>query len=75
MMLIDVPEGIFIRIVSYRAGRRASFRLMEMGMIIGEKIKIITKQPYGPVLVEVKDSRIAIGRGLAMKIIVEEIKK
>ena len=45
-------------------------RLQELGFTTNEKIKVLHTNPPGPILVEVKDSRVAIGRGIGMKIII-----
>jgi len=42
-----------------------------MGFVRGEKVKMLRAGP-GPVLVLVKCSRVALGWGVAMKIIVED---
>ena len=52
------------------AGRRATHRLAEMGLTPGTDFKVL--QNYGgPLLVSVRGSRLAIGRGIAEKIWVE----
>ena len=48
-------------------------RLYSMGLIPGEIIKIINTDKKGPLIIEIKDTKIAIGRGMAMKILVEEV--
>ncbi len=46
-------------------------RLAELGMSPGEKIRVLQCYSGGPVIVAVKeDTRMAIGRGMAHKIIV-----
>lgn len=64
----DGSEGTIVKII---AGRGLTRRLYEMGFVPGEKVKVIRSSGPGPVLVLIKDSRMAIGRGVAMKIIVE----
>ena len=68
-----VPPGFEVRIVGLHGGRRLVQRLSNLGFTIGGKIKVVHTHNPGPVLVEVKDSRIALGRGCSMKIIVEEV--
>ena len=48
-------------------------RVTELGFTLNTPIRIIKSIGMGPVLVEVKGSRIAIGRGIAMKIMVRQI--
>lgn len=78
--MMEIPLGILAigteaRITKIHGGRGLVRRLSEMGFTPGTKVKIVHNcNPYvGPVLLEVKDSRIALGRGVAMKIMVEEV--
>ncbi len=61
-------EGEEAEIFNTRGGRGAILRVNELGFYPGSRIKIIRNIKAGPVLVELKGSRIAIGRGIAMKI-------
>jgi len=79
-MMRGIPLGTLAigteaKIIKIYGGRGLVRRLSEMGFTPGTKVKIVhNHNPYvGPVLVEVKDSRIALGRGVSMKIVVEEV--
>ena len=74
MPLGALTVGTEAKITRIYGGRGIVRRLSEMGFTPGTKVKIVhNHNPYvGPVLVEVKDSRIALGRGVSMKIMVEE---
>lgn len=48
-------------------------RLQEMGVLKGEIIEVNRNAGIGPIEVNVKGTKLAIGRGIASKIIVEEI--
>ena len=51
-------------------GKEESRRLLEnLGFTVGEKIKIVSSNG-GNVIVQVKDSRVAVSRGAANKIMV-----
>lgn len=67
-MLNEGDEG---QVREIKGGRGLIRRLSELGFIGGEKIRILHSHSSGPILVEIKDSRIAIGRGVAMKIIID----
>ncbi|MCD6263366.1 ferrous iron transport protein A [Candidatus Bathyarchaeota archaeon] len=69
-----LPEGTRARVIKVYGGRGLTRRLAELGFNIGELVKVVRNHHSGPVLIEVKDSRIALGRGVALKIIVEEVK-
>ena len=58
-------------VVSINAGQRATQRLSGMGITPGTMVTSIGQAPFnGPIQITVRGSRLAIGRGLAMKIIV-----
>ncbi len=47
-------------------------RLSDMGVTPGSKIKVIKNDSLGPLIISVGDTRLAIGRGMALQISVEE---
>jgi ferrous iron transport protein A len=46
-------------------------RLTEMGLTLGTPVKMVSDAISGPVVIEVRDCRLALGRGVATKIYVE----
>lgn len=66
-MLGENMEGV---IVGIRGGRGLVRRLVEMGLTIGTRVRVLRSDFPGPVLIEVRGSRIALGRGVAMKVLV-----
>ena len=70
MPLAMLPEGGEAVIIGVVAGRGLARRLYEMGFVRGERVKMLRAGP-GPVLVLVKGSRVALGWGVAMKILVD----
>ncbi len=71
--LDEVPPGTKARVVRLEAGTRALRRLAEMGLTPGTIVEVLTDYG-GPILVRVRGSVIAIGRGMARKVIVEPVK-
>jgi len=54
-------------------GYRCARRLMDMGLTPGTKIEVSKSAPFhGPIEVIVRGSRLALGRGMAERIIVEK---
>ncbi len=70
-----LPEGAWAEISHTKGGRGVILRVNELGFYPGSRIKMIRNVKAGPVLVELKGCRIAIGRGIAMKIFCEQIEK
>ena len=64
------PAGQTLRLLEIRAGRRLTHRMAEMGLTPGVTLRVV-QDNGGPLLVSVRGSRIAIGRGLAHKLLVE----
>ncbi len=54
-------------------GENARKRLMAMGFIPGTDLKIVRNDRRGPLIISLLNSRVVIGRGIAQKILVEEI--
>lgn len=64
-------EGTFARVADMKAGFDMEKRLKDMGILRDEQIKIIKNDTKGPVIINVKGAQIALGRGVAEKIVVE----
>jgi ferrous iron transport protein A len=70
LTLVTAGEGVRIREI--RGGRRLRQRLAEMGLNPGTRLQVIFANRDGPLIVGVKDSRLAIGWGMAHRILVED---
>jgi ferrous iron transport protein A len=68
--LAMVGAGQMVKLVKVAAGRVLCRRLAEMGLTPGVHLEVLQDQG-GPLLLAVRDSRLALGRGMAQKIIVE----
>ncbi|MCD6592825.1 ferrous iron transport protein A [Candidatus Bathyarchaeota archaeon] len=71
MPLAMLPENEEARVVEVRGGRGLVRRLSELGFTPGARVKVLFSNSPGPVLINVRGSRIALGRGLLMRIIVD----
>lgn len=70
--LTNLNPGKSGRVKNIAAGDCATKRLYEMGFNTGANVKVI-KNDRGPVIVSLSGNKIAIGRGLANKIIIDDI--
>ncbi len=70
--LSTLPPGTRARIVSVIGGRGAVRRAMEMGLVPGAIVEVVSNNA-GPLIVRVSGTMIALGRGLAHKILVEPL--
>jgi len=64
-------EGVWLKVVGLRPGRNVQHRLIELGLTVGSRICILQRGGSCPMLIGVGDSRLALGHGLAGKILVE----
>ena len=70
VMLNRAPPGADVVITAVRAGWGLKRRLADMGLVPGTGVSIINNARPGPVILEVRGSRLAIGHGVAAKIMV-----
>lgn len=56
-------------------GNFFNMRLLSLGFIPGEQIMVVNRYGNGPITVNVKGNKIALGRGAAAKIIISEAGK
>lgn len=73
MPLSMAASGERLKVERLIGGCEIRHRLTAMGLSIGDEIEAISN--YGPIIINVKGSRLAIGRGLAQKILVSQINK
>lgn len=77
MSLDEAKIDDVVVVKSINAGHRALRRLVSLGINIGDRIRVLHFGPFrGAILIEDLDSgvKVALGRGLARKIIVENAK-
>ncbi len=71
--LAMIAEGEDVQLVNIIGGRVLRKRLADLGLNPGMSLKVVQVDPQGPMILAVKDSRIALGRGMAQKVMVELI--
>ncbi len=69
MVLGQLARGERARIVAIEGGRGLRQRLYLRGLFEGREVRLVSN--YGSVTVEIDRNVVAIGRGMAQKIIVE----
>jgi ferrous iron transport protein A len=63
--------GETVTLVSIQGGRGVKSRLHSMGLTPGTKLKVLNNGAPGPFLISVRDFKVAIGYGIAKKILVK----
>ncbi|HHI97586.1 MAG TPA: Fur family transcriptional regulator [Thermodesulfatator atlanticus] len=66
-----VSAGEKVRVERFLGGSQALARLAAMGLTVGEELEVINN--CGPIIVSVRGARLAIGQGLAHKILVSPL--
>ena len=70
VMLSRVKAGETVTVIALGAGWGLQRRLADMGLTPGVRIKVISSGRPGQVVIEVRGSRMALGHGVAAKILV-----
>jgi ferrous iron transport protein A len=70
MPLSMLSAGEEAQLVDVRGGHGIRRRLSAMGLNPGMKVTVVQNAMRGPIILGVMDSRIALGRGMAHKILV-----
>jgi len=65
------PTNLPMTVVAVNGGSGLRQRLTDMGIIAGTQIVLVNSRTTGPVIVDVKGSRLALGRGVAHHILVD----
>ena len=70
--IVECKEGATAKIYKIESGATCRRRLVEIGFRKDESIKILRNSLSGPVAVEIRGTRIALGQGEARKIFIYE---
>ncbi|MEW6132108.1 MAG: FeoA family protein [Pseudomonadota bacterium] len=74
MITLDrLPQGAIAAVRKLSGGKELKSRLSAMGLTEGAHLTVLQNRGNGPVLVKVRDTRIALGRGEAIKVLVEQV--
>lgn len=69
-------NGETVSLTEIRAGDKLRQRLGDLGLNVGMHVRVVQSDTCGPMILAVKnDSRLAVGRGMAQKIMVTRTNK
>jgi Fe2+ transport system protein FeoA len=72
--LAHLPKKKRAKIISIHGGRHFCRRMCVMGLREGQIVEIISRQPLrGPLTISIGSCKMTIGRGMAHRILVEEL--
>ncbi len=69
--LDQLPSGARATVQRLLAGRSLASRLVSLGITPGVELDMVQNYGHGPLIVAVRGTRVAIGRGEAAKILVQ----
>jgi len=72
--LDQIYESKTAKVIDIQGGQTVRQRLSQMGIHPGDTVTILRYGALrGPLLIEIHGSQVALGRGIASKVIVEEV--
>jgi len=71
--LSAVREGESVRVQDIEGGHYFLSRLASLGFTPGVSLRVVQNVGRGPLIVNLRDTRVALGRGEASKIVVERL--
>ncbi|RLA85328.1 MAG: ferrous iron transport protein A [Deltaproteobacteria bacterium] len=74
LTLDQVSPGKRVKVVSIGGGRGCRQQLFGLGVYPGEVLTVLRSAPFaGPIMVEANGTTFMIGRGMAQRVVVEEV--
>ncbi|MBN2394813.1 MAG: ferrous iron transport protein A [Anaerolineae bacterium] len=71
MPLAIAHPGENLKLVALHGGQTVRKRLADLGLTLDMPLRVVQGNGHGPFIITVKDTRLAIGRGMAHHIMVE----
>ena len=72
-LLDEIPAGTSVRITRIDAGSGLKNRLAAMGLLTNVEIHVLRNDRAGQIIVNVKHSKVILGRGMSHKIFVKPV--
>ena len=71
--LAMVSPGKTVQVVGVRFGWGLQRKLADMGLTPGVTVRVLNNQIAGPVIIDLRGSRLALGRGMTQRVLVKEL--
>ncbi len=69
--LLEMTPGMRGTVVALKGGHGFQTQVRARGLLEGKVVEVVTRLPRGPIVVRVGETEIALGRGMAMRVLVE----
>jgi ferrous iron transport protein A len=70
--LVDLKAGEKAFVKELRGGKGFVARVASLGLVPGAEVEVIRNPQHGPIIIRIKGSYLALGRGEAAKVLVED---
>ncbi len=71
--LASLKPGSTAEVCGVQAGCKARCRLASLGLIPGSRLRVVANPGFGPLLLSVGESRLMVERGVAGKVLVQQL--
>tara|TARA_B100000315_G_C14243808_1_gene436517 strand:+ start:396 stop:626 length:231 start_codon:yes stop_codon:yes gene_type:complete len=71
-LLSQFEKGEKVKILDVHCGKDFSRRLSDLGLFNGAEVEIVKNDNFGPIIIKILNSKLALGRGEANKIYVKK---
>lgn len=71
--LLLAAEGERVRVVAMQGGRGMDRKLADLGLVVGSELTVVRHDSDGPMVVARDDLRLALGIGIAHRVLVVRI--
>lgn len=68
--LILATEGERLRVVAVGGGRGLDRKMSDLGLVPGTEVTVVRRQPGGQMVIAREDMRLALGSGVAHRVLV-----
>lgn len=72
-LLANVPAGKSAVVVGLRGGKEFVNRMASLGFTPGAEVQMVQNYRRGPIIALVRGARVALGRGAALRVVVERV--
>jgi len=69
--LAELGSGAAGRIVGFGQGKGLRKKFTTRGIRIGSTVRVVARQPRGPIVIESGGFQLTVGRGMARKVMVD----
>lgn len=68
--LSSIPQGSLVRLCTLKVGRELAGRMTSLGLTPGATLQVIQNYGRGPIIINIRGTHVALGRGEAEQLIV-----